>query len=323
MNCPRNERGLSLIELMVAMALGLIITAGILNIVLGGSLTNARLQDAASLTENGRYASALLHDEIQMAGFYGLLDEYDATVATLPNPCTISDTALRSGMPLPVQGYNNVGVSGTGNDASSVINACLPSGDSVLAGTDILITRRAGTQLVTGSLSASSYYLQASNLAYVLDLGNGTFGLTKKDGTTAEDIRLYRQFVYYVNQNRDLVRLELTGGGYTAVPIASGVEDFQVEYGIDRSDNGAPNESASGVGDDYVQKPASIDDWKNVVSIKTHLLLRIDATGAHTDTKTYNLGLKGDLGPYNDGFKRRLFQSGNRIINVSMKREEA
>ncbi len=51
--------------------------------------------------------------------------------------------------------------------------------------------------------------------------------------------------------------------------------------------------------------------------------MRVDATGAHTDTKVYNLGLKGNSGPFNDGFKRRLFQSSNRIINVSMKREEA
>ena len=59
----------------------------------------------------------------------------------------------------------------------------------------------------------------------------------------------------------------------------------------------------------------------NAVAAKIYVLARSnEATAGYTDTKTYSLG-STTLGPFNDGFKRHVFQMTVRINNVSSRRE--
>lgn len=63
--------GLSIIELMIAMVLGLTLAAGVVQIYVGTSATE-RDQDARlRMQENGRFALNFLGNEIRMAGFLG------------------------------------------------------------------------------------------------------------------------------------------------------------------------------------------------------------------------------------------------------------
>ncbi|WP_158543442.1 PilW family protein [Dyella solisilvae] len=63
----RRQSGLSLIELMVAMVLGLLVAAGIVNIFISG-LANYRAQSQlAQVQEEGRYAIGRLTDDLRMA----------------------------------------------------------------------------------------------------------------------------------------------------------------------------------------------------------------------------------------------------------------
>lgn len=65
------QGGLTLIELMIGMALGLLVLSGIGYIYLG-SRQSYKLQDnMARIQENGRYAMEILGREIRMAGFQG------------------------------------------------------------------------------------------------------------------------------------------------------------------------------------------------------------------------------------------------------------
>lgn len=69
MNGPRlRQSGLSMIELMVALALGLFLTVGVIA-VFSTTSTSGRTQSAiARMLENGRYASQVMNDELRMAG---------------------------------------------------------------------------------------------------------------------------------------------------------------------------------------------------------------------------------------------------------------
>ena len=59
----------------------------------------------------------------------------------------------------------------------------------------------------------------------------------------------------------------------------------------------------------------------NVVAAKIYVLARADKVSpGYTDTKTYSLG-STTLGPFNDGFKRHVFSTTVRLINVSNRRE--
>ena len=73
----RSAAGFSLIELMVAMVLGLFLVAGVVAVFEATSRSNHAQQSLARVLENGRYASQYLADELRMVG-----NQYCASYAT-------------------------------------------------------------------------------------------------------------------------------------------------------------------------------------------------------------------------------------------------
>jgi len=66
----RRQHGLTLVELMIAMVLGLVLVAGAIQLLVSNK-QSYRLQDSLSrLQENGRFAIQLLSDDIRMSGFH-------------------------------------------------------------------------------------------------------------------------------------------------------------------------------------------------------------------------------------------------------------
>lgn len=64
---PRRIAGLTLIELMVAMVLGLLVTAGIITVFIQTSKSNKAQTQMARLQESGRFAITRVHDDLRMA----------------------------------------------------------------------------------------------------------------------------------------------------------------------------------------------------------------------------------------------------------------
>lgn len=81
-----SQRGLSLIELMVSLALGLIITLGVLNIFISARSTYTLQNTSAAMQEDARYLLSRMSQEIRMAGMFGCL----ATVADNSTGATFS-----------------------------------------------------------------------------------------------------------------------------------------------------------------------------------------------------------------------------------------
>ena len=65
----RRQSGLTLIELMVAMTLGMILTLAIGQIFMSSRLTSTSTNENARMQENARFALAMLERELRMAGF--------------------------------------------------------------------------------------------------------------------------------------------------------------------------------------------------------------------------------------------------------------
>ncbi|KRE89553.1 hypothetical protein ASG87_04300 [Frateuria sp. Soil773] len=63
----QRQRGVTLIELMVAMVLGLLVSAGIITVFLSTSSSNRAQTQMARLQEEGRYAVTRLKDDLRMA----------------------------------------------------------------------------------------------------------------------------------------------------------------------------------------------------------------------------------------------------------------
>lgn len=80
--------GLSLIELLIAMVLGLTLASGVLQIYVGNSTTERSQEARLRIQENGRFGLNFLSQEIRMAGYLGCLGGIEsATVnSTLDGP---------------------------------------------------------------------------------------------------------------------------------------------------------------------------------------------------------------------------------------------
>jgi type IV pilus assembly protein PilW len=334
--------GYTIVELMVSITIGLIILAALVTLFAGNSRERGEVERANEQTENGRYALQLLSEDLRDAGYLGSFNP--GTVAgpnpqltipvALPNACATDVPTLNSAMTVAVQGYDN-GANAPG---------CL---QDVRAGTDILVVRRASTCAVgTAGCDpqvAGDAYLQASGCAteftagtyYVLDSNVASLNLHQKDCATAALLYQYRTHIYFIaNDDKPndgiptLWRAELgdpsAPGTFTLVPLVEGIENLQLEYGLDT------NVPTTGTPAVYTADPSSYNGcapavcvgyWRNTVEVQINLLARDQTpTTGYTDTKTYTLGLTAagapdTVGPFNDGYKRHSYSTVARLNN--------
>lgn len=83
------QSGLSMIELMISMTLGLIITAAVMQVFISSNQTYRMQHALARLQENGWAAIHFISRDLRMAGFWGCLpnrDQLSSSLLTLNNP---------------------------------------------------------------------------------------------------------------------------------------------------------------------------------------------------------------------------------------------
>lgn len=335
--------GISIVELMIAMVLGLLVLAGLASIFAGSSAARAEMERSARQIENGRFAMELIGEDLRMAGFYGEFNVATLPVpGALPDPCSTNVADWQAAMPVSIQGYDN---------GAGFPSLCLPG--NVKSGTDMLVVRRAATcEASTPNcepLVGNAPYIQVSkcsdstppeNVAtpFVLGLqGSAPFSLRLRDCVSRAGLRRYHVRVYYIStDNGDgvavptLKRLETNGLVWTESPLVEGIEELNIEYGIDWDGDGNPN--------DYTTDPTNYtaagcascnapNNWFNVVTARVNLLARnIDPSPNYVDTKRYVLGYDAGGseitvspgGPY----RRHAYNGVVRVVNVGQRREK-
>lgn len=339
---PHSIAGVSLIELMIAVTLGLIVLGALATLFANTSASRNELERTSRQIENGRFAMEILSEDIRLAGFYGELDvRAVATPGALPDPCSTTDTDWNSAIRVPLQAYDNaVGVP-----------ACLPG--NVKANTDVLVVRRVssceagiagcpasvGTDAHVQVAKCNTETLNLSTL-YKLALGNANppFNLHKRDCATLAPLRRYIVNIYYISTDNGatpavsvptLKRLEFTGSGWNQVPLVEGIEELNLEYGVDNNSDGAP--------DAYTADPSTytytgcttctaVNNWMNVVTVRVSLLARnVDISPRYTDSKTYSLGLDAAGNPVTvtpgDAYRRHVYTGLVRVVNASQRKE--
>jgi len=147
----RRQTGLSMVELMVALLIGTLITGAVLQMFIGSRATYAVHTALAAMQENARFAIEFLSRDLRKAGYTGC-----STNTTLAN--TLRDTDNGNGilaqfdMSSPVSLEDNfVVASGT--------SIPLPTGAAPLAGRDIVSVRFAdgsGSCTVESHVAASA-----------------------------------------------------------------------------------------------------------------------------------------------------------------------
>ena len=151
------QAGLSLIELMIAITIGLFLLVGLVSVFATSNQTYLDLSRAAQQIENGRFAVQVLSDDIAHAGFYGRYSQPGIIpTGSLPDPCVNTVTtpappdpsSLQFAMALPLQGYNAPAHPLTGS--APTVSGCISDANHV-EGTDILVIRRADSTMSAGN----------------------------------------------------------------------------------------------------------------------------------------------------------------------------
>ncbi|HXG29477.1 MAG TPA: PilW family protein [Nevskiales bacterium] len=183
--------------------------------------------------------------------------------------------------------------------------------------------------------------IQGYKLAiYPSSNANNTFNLHNRatgggcNTTSFAEIRRFLTHIYFIANNHQpgdgiptlkRAELDLDGGNrkFRVVPIAEGIENLQLRYGIDDTapENGAPDryENAAALYDP-ADDSVSIGRWQDVVAVSVHLLARsANPSPGHVDTKTYVLGdvtiAPTDIPTDEKAYKRHVFETVVRLNN--------
>ena len=122
----RAARGFSLVEMLVAMLLGIILMSAVVQIFVGSKQVYRTREQVATLTDNGRFALELMQREIRMAGYSGC-----RTLGSLPPNVVAKNPPNFSEVKDGIQGFN--AGSGWTN----------PTSTTQVSGTDVLVVTRA------------------------------------------------------------------------------------------------------------------------------------------------------------------------------------
>jgi len=306
---PKNDRGLhrhqgvTLVELMIALAIGLLVTVAMLKVYVDASGMYRFNEGLARVQENGRFALEFIRRDARVAGFWGCDSD-----AALSNGISTTSDAYNAGFdPDPEEGeFGHItGSEGGGDNADSVtFRSAAGSGALVTAdmsGPDGTITVDNASALAPG------------NAALISDCENGDFfqvtdisgaALVHAAGAGA-NIHPYLESkiayaagarVYEARETTFSIQNDPSSGvptlyreviGEDPQPLVEGIEDMQILYG-ENTDADAEGANGDGTANRYVVFGVDDDfDPDRIVSVRISLLVRSINNNLTTEPSPY------------------------------------
>jgi len=278
------QNGLTLIEILVAMVIGLFLLAGVMQIFLGSQQSYRLQENLSRMQENGRFAIDFITRDIRMAGAMGCVETLD--IKSTFSPYSATD---------PKSIFNNF--------TENVSNDLFPSNDTYkpntnkitlksMLPTDIFVVSPSGSltpkeiiDLQKGDLSVgSTSSLSNGDIIMVTNCDQGEiFEITSLTSNSightdafksdyGNDAQIYKaNFVTYsiytpspINNEVQPTSLYRRVNGQTRKEVlVENIENMQILYGEDTSSDNTPNH--------YVSADR-VTDMNNVISIRISLL---------------------------------------------------
>lgn len=381
----KHRAGFSLVELMIALALGSLVGTALLVLFSESLKSREQIDRAGKKLESGRQALEVIADDLRLAGYYGeyapggetldkrlseityrIPDPFVATVSTAAdlgwNNTATTDPVKGPTIPVPVFGYE---AHTTAVAAPSVLTNYL--------GGDILVVRRLYTQTTApadAAGAANTWFFQprlcgnsSTSPEFIVSKGGaGNFPLLAASCTTGTQAAIRRLVVrvYYIascdncttNDGIPTLKVYEPIDGGVVRSLAPGIENMHLEYGVDANSDGSadgyyvPGNAPATLYSDNAAATVFFDaktgtpapavnctdpvtlqpltcrlDWRDVMSVKVHLLARdANTTPGYVDSKQYVLGELAAISP-GGAYKRKVFSSTVRLNNPSSRRE--
>ena len=315
----RRQSGLSIVELMIAMLIGLFLLLAMIEILSFGKQSFRAAANLSRLQETGRIATQLIASDLKRAGYMGGNTEtakiFGSSGPTTPAVITCNTTDNSWGR---IIAYPVVGLDDTSNGYN-----CIPNNSAITGGYvrgDVLTVRYASADIITGPLEPDRLYLRNDLLTGAIFSGKDAGEASNKvDNGLARvgELVVYNYFVG--NSGRtcgndpvpSLFRTRLNSNGRPSAPeeILPGVEQFQIQYS-----NGSRYADANEI--------VALADWDKIISAKIWLLVRTDCREQQfTDTNVYDMGditYTPNTATYtpNTDFRRQLY---SRVVKLNMR----
>jgi type IV pilus assembly protein PilW len=300
----RCQRGFSLVELMVAMTLGLIILGAVGYLYLGSRQTFRTTDAIARIQENARYALQIVAHDVRMAGYVGCGNLQAMNVNTIANAPVLAlstanaITGLDAGAGTMSFGSPAITRIST-TDAISVMGAfgggvsLTPPGLPPTAATVHILGNPYGFQqndvlVVTNCTNADVFRVtnvpgSSGTVTLTHAISNNTGNRVGNYGLDAFVMKM-EQYTYFIGTNlsggRSLYRNSLSEG---TVEVADNVWDMQILYGVDTTGDGSAN---------VYQTATQVQvgpDWAKVVAARISLVL-VSQDNVLTTPQTYTFG---------------------------------
>ncbi len=308
MNLYRKQHGLSMIELMVAMALSLILMAGVLQIFISNKKSFEITRDLSDVQENGRLGLTFIGESIRNADHWGALEGGDlsngASVDSVTSGTCNSAWILDS----------EVAIQGFEGGATAPVDCIQNAIDNYVPDTDVLVLRYADGRSMVPETDVAGLATAGANNVYVRVLTaeqgrifNGSDAANAVTAIPADVAVLTFPFItelYYVRRcsirngavcdddldnTPSLVRMTLNANSFQEQTLVEGVEQLQFEYGVDTDDVDKALIVDSFVTADDAQF-GDITGWEDVLSVRMSLVARATQLDIQVDDgKTYEL----------------------------------
>jgi type IV pilus assembly protein PilW len=293
---------------MVALAIAGFLMVGAIDVFLRGRDAFRLTESISRLQENGRFALAVIEPDIRMANYWGLTSRNVKIQGRKGSDDPLLGTDGRCGvdwlidLDRAIEGSNAYLWPDVTCDAG-------PAGASPVAAADTLVVRRVGTEpLAEGALQADSLYLQTSRFQD----GRIFVGPAVPSGYAEATSETHQLVVngYYVS-NRSVLgadlpslrRKTLIAGEIVDEEVLPGIEDMQVQFGVDTDVVGSPNRGSI---DRYVNPGDALIALPDTEILAVRIWLRVRAErpeAAFRDTTAYVYADRNVAAP-NDAFRR-------------------
>lgn len=291
-----NQSGRSLVEVMIALTIGLVILVSITSLFSSSKQSARATDDKGRLEEDGRLALNLLAFHLRMAG-YGEL--------TNPSVIAVNNTNLMSSSSASTQMDGIEGCSGGFSSPATVTRGCVSTPPATAA--DGVLVR------------------------YVVDQANAntTSGGLPADCLGAAIIRspqvVENRFYVAISPTTGMSELYCQGSGQTlagaltftnvAQPIAENIQDLKITYGfgydyVNAVDTQTVDRYISASQVDTMPLPGSGSQWSKVISVKICIVARSANDGVATASQKYR-DCAGSIVTPSD---RRLYQTFSTVV---------
>ena len=287
------QRGVTIVELMIGITIGLVVMLFVSNAFLNGVSTQSSQNGLTRLQESGRFALQLFENEISKAGFH---NSYVLPATFVGKTLGPNGTALLNGTTVNlVQGVDggpvNVSANSFGSDSLTVAFYGENDPSLVTNTPDGHILDCMGNSISRDTLVVETFSVVTDpnnnnepSLGCQITYVAGTAGVVGPGGAT--------------------VCAAGTTCKMAVVPIIPQVESLQFLYGVDTPVNG----QSDGVVNWYANAgDLASTDWTNVISVRISLVVRssgLDKVNAVSQAQTWNhFGITyapGDVAPVDD-----------------------